>query len=290
MPEAATGGQDTPEPSASDLREFGEAAETAARAGGEVLRDWRGRFGISKKGPKDLVTEADVAAQRTIREILLGRFPEHGFIGEEGEAERDVPPLRWMVDPLDGTSNYVHGFPAYCVSVAVAVGDRLLAGAIYDPVADECFTAIRGGGATLDGVRLQTADPASLSDALVAVSFPPHVSVQSQAVNDFLAVIPHVHSVRRTGSTAINLAYLAAGRLDGFWVRRIACWDVAAGLLIAREAGAVVIPCRHADDPVGTPRRQQVARERPAFVAAANQLVASGLDEVLADKPEQGRA
>lgn len=288
MPDAVNGEPDSREPTAADLAEFGAAAETAARAGGEVLRDWRGRFGISKKGPKDLVTEADIAAQRTIREILLGRFPEHGFIGEEGEAERQVPPLRWMVDPLDGTSNYVHGFPAYCVSVALAVGDRLLAGAIYDPVADECFTAIRGGGAALDGVPLQTANPAGLDDALVAVSFPPHVSAESQAVADFLAVVPHVHSVRRTGSTAINLAYLAAGRLDGFWVRRIACWDVAAGLLIAGEAGAVVIPCRHADDPVGAPRRQRVALDRPAFIAAANQVVASGLDEVLADTPGQG--
>jgi myo-inositol-1(or 4)-monophosphatase len=285
MQQAANGGPDKTEPAAAELREFGDAAETAARAGGEVLRDWRGRFGISKKGPKDLVTEADIAAQRTIREILLGRFPEHGFIGEEGEAEREVPPLRWMVDPLDGTSNYVHGFPAYCVSVALAVGDRLLAGAIYDPVADECFTAIRGGGARLDGMALHTADPLDLNDALVAVSFPPHVSAESQAVSDFLAVIPRVHSVRRTGSTAINLAYLAAGRLDGFWVRRIACWDVAAGLLIASEAGAVVIPCRHADDPVGTPRRQEVSLERPAFLAAANRLVATGLDEALADKP-----
>jgi len=288
MPAGMDNAEDATTPPTAELKEFGVAAETAARAGGEVLRDWRGRFGISKKGPKDLVTEADIAAQRTIREILLGRFPEHGFIGEEGEAEQEVPPLRWMVDPLDGTSNYVHGFPAYCVSVAIALGDSLLAGAIYDPVADECFTATRGGGAKLDGVFLQTADPASLSDALVAVSFPPHVAAESQAVADFLAVVPHVHSVRRTGSTAINLAYLAAGRLDGFWVRRIACWDVAAGLLIASEAGAVVIPCRHADDPAGTPRRQQVALERPAFVAAANQLVASGLDQVLADKPGQG--
>lgn len=269
----------------ADLKTFCEAAETAARAGGEVLRDWQGRFAISKKGPKDLVTEADIASQRTIREILLGRFPGHGFIGEEGEADSSLPTLRWMVDPLDGTSNYVHGFPAYCVSVALAVGDTLLAGAIYDPVADECFTARRGGGARLDGVDLRTADPGGLGDALVAVSFPPHVGAESQAVADFLAVIPHVHSVRRTGSTAINLAYLAAGRLDGFWVRRIACWDVAAGLLIASEAGAVVIPCRHADDPEGASLARKVSLDRPAFVAAANRLVAEGLDRLLGGQP-----
>jgi len=287
-PQTATGADDADGYAAAELDAFRGLAETAARAGGEVLRDWQGRFRISKKGPKDLVTEADIAAQRTIREILLGRHPDHGFIGEEGEAVVGGPAVRWMVDPLDGTSNYVHGFPAYCVSVALASGDTVLAGAIYDPVADECFTASRGGGASLDGRVLRTATPANLSDALVAVSFPPHVGADSQAVADFLAIIPHVHSVRRTGSTAINLAYLAAGRLDGFWVRRIACWDVAAGLLIAAEAGATIRPCRHADDRPGSPRRQQVSLERPAFVAAATREIAEELDSLLADRPELG--
>lgn len=271
-------------PPAADLQGYGHLAETAARAGGEVLRDWQGRFAISKKGPKDLVTEADFAAQQTIREILLGRFPTHGFIGEEGESEETGPELRWMVDPLDGTSNYVHGFPAYCVSVALASGNTVLAGAIYDPVADECFTAIQGGGARLNGVPLSAASPESLTDALVAVSFPPHVDAGALAVADFLAIIPEVHSVRRTGSTAINLAYLAAGRLDGFWVRRIACWDVAAGLLVAAEAGAVILPCRHADDPAGTPPPSTVSLERAAFVAGANQIVAEGLGRLLAGR------
>ena len=271
-------------PSEAELQEFGQVAEIAARAGGEVLRDWQGRFGVSKKGPKDLVTEADFAAQRTIREILLGRFPTHGFIGEEGEAEQAVASLRWMVDPLDGTSNYVHGFPAYCVSIGLAVGDTVLVGAIYDPVADECFTAVRGGGARLDGVRLATATPESLADALVAVSFPPHVDAGALAVADFLAIIPEVHSVRRTGSTAINLAYLAAGRLDGFWVRQIACWDVAAGLLVAAEAGAVILPCRHAEASLDLPLMSTVSLAQPAFVAGANQVVAEGLSRLLAGR------
>ena len=263
------------------LNEYGEFAEVAARAGGDVLRDWRGRFAVSTKGPKDLVTEADLASQKTIREILLSRFPDHGFIGEEGVQDSANSSLRWMVDPLDGTSNYVHGFPAYCVSVALAYHDEILAGAIYDPVADECFTAIRGGGARLENTVLRTTDPPQLSDALVAVSFPPHVDCESLAVADFLSIVPHVHSVRRTGSTAINLAYLAAGRLDGFWVRRIACWDVAAGLLIAAEAGAVVVPCRHPEDSYEPPAQATVSLDRPAFVAAANQRVATGLHDLL---------
>ena len=263
------------------LHEYGEFAEVAARAGGDVLRDWRGRFAVSAKGPRDLVTEADLASQKTIREILLSKFPNHGFIGEEGDQDTSVPSLRWIVDPLDGTSNYVHGFPAYCVSVALAYDDEVLAGAIYDPVADECFTAVHGGGARLENTVLQTTDPAELSDALVAVSFPPHVDRESVAVADFLSIVPHVHSVRRTGSTAINLAYLAAGRLDGFWVRRIACWDVAAGLLIALEAGAVVMPCRHPEDSCEFPPQTSVSLNRPAFVAAANQRVAMGLYDLL---------
>ncbi|MEC8738026.1 MAG: inositol monophosphatase family protein, partial [Planctomycetota bacterium] len=149
------------------------------------------------------------------------------------------------------------------------------------PVADECFTAVHGGGARLENTVLQTTDPPELSDALVAVSFPPRVDRESVAVADFLSIVPHVHSVRRTGSTAINLAYLAAGRLDGFWVRRIACWDVAAGLLIALEAGAVVMPCRHPEDSCEFPPQTSVSLNRPAFVAAANQRVAMGLYDLL---------
>ncbi len=263
------------------LQNYGDIAELAARAGGDVLRDWRGRFAVSTKGPKDLVTEADIASQKTIREIVLSRFPNHGFIGEEGDQGQNISPLRWMVDPLDGTSNYVHGFPAYCVSVALAYRDEILAGAIYDPVADECFTAIRGGGARLENTVLCTTNPSDLSDALVAVSFPPHVDTESLAVADFLSIIPHVHSVRRTGSTAINLAYLAAGRLDGFWVRSIACWDVAAGLLIASEAGAAIVPCLHLRDSIDVSPPTHVSLDRPAFVAGANQKMANGLHDLL---------
>jgi myo-inositol-1(or 4)-monophosphatase len=228
-------------------------AEKAARAGGAVLCDWQGRFHVTQKGPRDLVTEADFAAQREIRRIVLEAFPDHGFVGEEGDAAGSVIPTgtpghagagtRWIVDPLDGTSNYVHGFPAWCVSVALASGDDLVAGAIYDPVHDECFTAARGRGAFLDGRPLRVPHVTDPPAAVAAVSFPPHVDANAQAVADFLGVLPHVHTVRRTGSTALNLAWLACGRLHAFWVRKIACWDVAAGLLIVREAGAAVGRC-----------------------------------------------
>lgn len=257
--------------------------ETAARAGGRVLLDWVGRFGVSNKGPRDLVTEADVASQREVRRILLEAFPDHGFIGEESLPEHATdgqlashhdaggPPLRWMVDPLDGTSNYVHGFPAWCVSVALARGDEILVGTIYDPVRDECFTAQLGAGARLNGKPIRVSGCVLASDSLVALSFPPHTTVDSLAVADFLAVVPHVHSARRTGSTALNLAWLACGRLDAFWVRKIACWDVAAGLLIFREAGGRL--GGFADGPASL---EWVSLDRPAFIAACT-------PEVLAD-------
>ncbi|MEI6256850.1 MAG: inositol monophosphatase family protein [Planctomycetota bacterium] len=261
-----------------------EVCEAAARAGGRVLLDWVGRFGVSNKGPRDLVTEADLASQREIRRIVMEAFPDYGFIGEEslpehagdarpGEGQGNgVPAIRWMVDPLDGTSNYVHGFPAWCVSIALAIGDEILVGTVHDPVRDECFTAQLGGGAFLNGRPIRATSTTDLADALVALSFPPHVTPGSEPVADFLAVLPHVHSVRRTGSTAINLAWLACGRLDAFWVRRIACWDVAAGLLLLREAGGSISGFADDADPAAL-----IPLDQPAFIAACTPEVLAAL-------------
>lgn len=243
--------------------------EAAARAGGRVLLDWVGRFRATAKGPRDLVTEADFASQREIRRIIAAAFPAHGFVGEEADTGVAQPPpgaaghagagTRWIVDPLDGTTNYVHGFPAWCVSIALARGDEILAATIYDPLREECFTALAGGGACLNGEPIRVAAVRAPSEALAAVSFPPQVAVDAPAVSDFLRILPHVHSVRRTGSTALNLAWLACGRLHAFWARRIACWDVAAGFLIVREAGGVV----------GGFSSAAVPLDDPAFVAAS---------------------
>ena len=271
-----------------DLITMMEICETAARAGGRVLKEWVGKFAVSNKGPRDLVTQADIASQLEIRRILLGSYPDHGFIGEEsldaspaasGLHQESHATLRWMVDPLDGTSNYVHGFPAYCVSVALARGDELLVGTIFDPVQNECFTARVGGGAFLNGHPIKVAGTTAGVDALVAVSFPTHVSVESLAVADFLAVLPRVHSVRRTGSTAINLAYLACGRLDAFWVRRIACWDVAAGLLIFQEAGGS-IGSFEAESTVSG----RVCLDNPVFLAACTPELRRALQQIITPK------
>ncbi len=258
--------------------------EAAARAGGRVLLDWVGRFAARHKGPRDLVTEADYASQREIRRIVGEAFPDHGFVGEEADDGAGQPPpgnpghggcgLRWIVDPLDGTTNYVHGFPAWCVSIALAHDDQLLAATIYDPLRDECFTAAAGAGARLNGEPIRAAAATEPAEAVVALSFPPHVTSDGPAVADFLAVLPAVHSVRRTGSTALNLAWLASGRLHAFWARRIACWDAAAGFLIVREAGGGVARFGGDGDEV-------VPLDDPAFVAACTPDLLAAMQRLL---------
>lgn len=249
--------------------------ETAARAAGAVLREWRGRFAVTAKGPRDLVTEADVAAERAVRDIVLGAFPEHGFVGEESSCGgRNVVSgdHRWIVDPLDGTTNYVKGIPAYCTSVALARGEEILVGAIYDPERDECFTARAGDGARLDGVPISTSATRRVGDAVVAVGFPPDVDAHAPAVRDFLSVLPHALAIRRSGSTAINLAYVACGRFDAFWVRRIHSWDVAAGLLLVSEAGGRVGPFAGGAGP---------RLDSPAFISAATDELFGALRDLL---------
>jgi len=264
--------------------------EAAARAGGRVLLDWVGRFRATTKGPRDLVTEADYASQREIRRIVAEAFPDHGFVGEEADAGDGQPPsgqtghagsgTRWIVDPLDGTTNYVHGFPAWCVSIALASGDDILAATIFDPLRDECFTAWAGGGARLNGEPIRTAPVTEPAEAVAALSLPPHVTADAPAVADFLAVLSHVHSVRRTGSTALNLAWLACGRLHAFWARRIACWDAAAGMLLVREAGGGLGPFAASGDRIGL--------DDPAFVAAATpELLAAMRGLLFGPRPNQ---
>lgn len=284
-----------PESPRSTLRATQDQArvcEAAARAGGELLRDWVGRFSVSTKGPRDLVTEADLASQREIRRITREAFPDYGFLGEE-TLEDSAPAAaagspRWIVDPLDGTTNYVHGLPCYCVSVALAVDDEILVGVIYDPVSGECFTATAGGGAWLDGRRIEVSGATEPIDSLVAVSIPAQADAQSLAVADFLAILTSVHSIRRSGSSALNLAYLACGRIDAFWARRIAAWDIAAGLLLVREAGGATAPLRHPGQPPAE-AGETIPLESPAFIATASpQLLVAIRDRLSAD-PVAGR-
>ena len=225
--------------------EFIKTCEEAARAGGAVLLEWQGKFNVREKGAADLVTEADLASQEKIRSILLGKFPDHAFLGEEdtlpSEGEKLTPDqYRWICDPLDGTTNYVHALPLFSVSIALELAGKVVVGVVLDPVSNECFSAVRGGGAYLNGSPIQTSNVDSLNDALAAASFSPRVPANSPQIAHFLAVLRTSQAVRRLGSAALNLAYLASGRLDAYWASSVKTWDVAAGVLLVEEAGGVL--------------------------------------------------
>lgn len=217
--------------------EFLNVAREAARAAGRVLEEWAEKFTVSEKGPADLVTEADVAAQKVIHERLVTRFPTHGFLGEESLTHAGSSEYRWIIDPLDGTSNYVHRFPFYAVSIGLERAGELLVGVVYDPNRDEMFSAIRGQGATANGRPLCVTRRTRVADCLLIASFPPGATATHPAIQRFLKVLPIAQSVQRSGSAAMNLAYVAAGRLDGFWSQSLKPWDMAAGALLVTEAG-----------------------------------------------------
>jgi myo-inositol-1(or 4)-monophosphatase len=228
----------------SQLRDYLDAAREAARRGAAVLEDWRTRFSVREKGRADLVTDADLAAQQATRDYLLGRFPGHAFLGEEDGPNQPRPPAgappTWIVDPLDGTTNYVHDVPMYCVSVGLEVAGELVAGAVYDPRQREMFAAARGQGATLNDRPIRTSTVDRLAEALLSTGFPPDLRGHEIQLDWWHYFSMHTQSLRRTGSTALNLVYIAAGRFDGYWAFDNNAWDVAAGVVIVREAGGQV--------------------------------------------------
>lgn len=255
------------------IESYQKVCDEAARSAGAVLLDWAGRFNAREKGPSDLVTEADFAAQETIRATLLGAFPKHGFLGEEDNLRIDSRDdgLTWIVDPLDGTLNYVHGVPNYSVSIALARHGQVMVGTVFDPVNGECFSAARGRGAWLNGRRLAASGVTQLSQALVAVSFPAAVRRDDRSMADFIEVTAAAQGTRRMGSSAINLSYVAAGRFDSYWSTATKTWDIAAGVLLITEAGGVVT----AYD--GGP----LDLDRPQFIAAATPELHAVLLELL---------
>ncbi len=223
--------------------EYLRTCEDAARTGGAVLLDWADRFKVQEKGPSDLVTEADLASQRAIRASILAAFPDHQFLGEEDDPEGNdcgASEFRWIADPLDGTTNYVHRVPHFCVSLALERAGELVTAAVFDPISKECFTAVAGEGAWLNGQPIRTSSVGQLSDALAVVGFPPKTEPDAPDLQVFLAAINQVQAIRRTGSAALNMCYVAAGRFDVFWSFSTKVWDVAAGALIIREAGGVL--------------------------------------------------
>jgi len=223
------------------MLDFLRTAEEAARLGGSVLRSWSTRFTVREKSRANLVTEADTASQQAIHEFIRNRYPQHNFLGEEGlEIHAPQSPFRWVIDPLDGTTNYVHGFPYYAVSIGLQQDGRLIAGAIFNPVSEEMFLASEGQGAWLNRKPLRCSENPTLADAFLIASLPVATQPDDPAVRRFLRVLGQVRTVQRTGSAALNLAYLAAGRIDGFWSTSLMPWDMAAGVLLVQEAGGQV--------------------------------------------------
>jgi len=219
-------------------------AVEGALACGRIHRQYfRNGVEIRKKGVIDLVTAADLAAEARFRELVGGRFPSHVVIGEEtafDEAARRAE-FQWIIDPVDGTTNFAHGLALFCVSIALVVRGELEVGVIYDPIAEELFTAERGLGARLNGVRLSVTSAATLVDALLCTGFPYSVREdRGRQVDVFAAFLGEARAVRRLGSAALDLAYVACGRLDGFWEEVLKPWDMAAGALMIREAGGRV--------------------------------------------------
>jgi myo-inositol-1(or 4)-monophosphatase len=224
--------------SAPDPKELLATASLAARAAGQLLA---ARFlderTVELKGGIDLVTDADRAAEESVLGILRDRYPDHSILAEESGASRGSG-IRWLVDPLDGTTNYAHQVPHFCVSIAAQSGEGLLAGVVYDPMRDECFEAALGYGATLNGRPLRCSPAKDLHRALLCTGFPYDVREQpDRPVGLFSHLIRRAQGIRRMGSAALDLAYVAAGRFDGFFEFGLKPWDIAAGALLVQEAG-----------------------------------------------------
>jgi myo-inositol-1(or 4)-monophosphatase len=220
-----------------------ELAERAARAAGDVLMSFYGHPAeglAAKSSATDLVSDADREAERTIRELLARERPDDGLLAEEGSRAQAESGRRWIVDPLDGTINFLYGFPAWAVSVALEDADGLAVGVVHSPIHAETFTARRGEGAFLGERRLAVREPRSLDRALVATGFSYEQERRAQQAEVMRELLPRARDIRRAGAAALDLAWLAAGRVDAFFERGLQPWDWAAGRLLVEEAGGAV--------------------------------------------------
>ncbi|MEE9614839.1 MAG: inositol monophosphatase family protein [Thermodesulfobacteriota bacterium] len=249
-----------------------DTAVSAAREAGGMLREKLGRAGtIEFKGAVDLVTEMDRRAEELIVSRIRKVFPDHGILTEESEERVSASGCRWVIDPLDGTTNYAHGFPVFCVSIAFEDPEGLLFGVVYDPMLDETFTAERGGGAYLNGERIRVSKTETLDRSLLATGFPYDVRTSERNnLDHFAEFAVRAQAIRRAGSAALDLAYVAAGRFDGFWEMKLRPWDVAAAGLMVSEAGGSI------KDMDGGPFSSATAD-----VLASNGLIEGEMNEVL---------
>jgi myo-inositol-1(or 4)-monophosphatase len=230
--------------------EFAHVAEGIARQAGALLRGFYEKGVTTEyKGDVDLVTEADRASEQLIVSKLKAAFPDHGIYGEEGTRDRLDSEYRWYVDPLDGTTNFAHGFPAFCVVLGLEhrplglsdeADGEIVAGVVYDPLRDEMFVAEKGRGAWLNGRQMKVSKIATLAESLTATGFPSQKRHENPNIHFYQQITLRSHGVRRAGSAALDLAYVACGRLDGFWEFKLNPWDTSAGVLLVEEAGGTI--------------------------------------------------
>ena len=223
------------------MPEFLETAAEIAREAGALIAEYHAQsIGFELKGEYDLVTEADRASEKLIVERLRVAFPTHSVVAEEGGGKDRDSEYCWYVDPLDGTTNFAHGFPMFNVTLALERAGEMIAGVVYHPIHDEMFQAEKGGGAFLNGKKIHVSKAARVEDALVATGFPSRKRHENVNVYFYYELAMMSHGVRRAGAAALDLAYVACGRLDAFWEFGLNPWDMAAGVLLVREAGGTV--------------------------------------------------
>jgi myo-inositol-1(or 4)-monophosphatase len=212
----------------------------AREAGALLMTHFARRVKIEYKGDVDLVTAADRESEALIMERIQARWPRHDVVGEEGSYQQTGSDYRWYVDPLDGTTNFAHGFPVFCVSIALEHKGSRIAGVVYDPTRDELFAAEKGSGAYLNSRKMHVSQTAHLAEALVATGFPSHKRHKNPNIHFYHQITLRTHGVRRAGSAALDLAYTACGRFDLYWEFNLNPWDTAAGVLLVEEAGGKV--------------------------------------------------
>ena len=215
-------------------------AEIAREAGALLMGYFHRRVKVEYKGDVDLVTEADRASEALITRRIRERWPEHNIMGEEGTRTEQGSEYRWYVDPLDGTTNFAHAYPVFCVSLGLEHKDARVAAVVFDPTRDEMFTAQKGGGAFLNGQPIRVSAVSDLGECLVATGFPSHKRHKNPNIFFYHQITLKTHGVRRAGSAALDLCNVASGRFDGFWEFNLNPWDTAAGVLILEEAGGRV--------------------------------------------------
>jgi myo-inositol-1(or 4)-monophosphatase len=231
-----------PGSSLTDTDSFIETAITVARESGRLLKEIFGRKReVYFKGEIDLVTDADLRAEELIVKTIHARYPEHTIVSEEKQSWAGLSPYKWIIDPLDGTTNYAHGFPWFCVSIALAIHGKPVLGVVYHPFLDQLFRAGKGAGAYLNEEPIRVSTTGKLGHSLLATGFPYNIHTEPEpAVSRFKKFLTRSRGIRRAGSAALDLCYVACGCFDGFWEANLKPWDTAAGALLVQEAGGLV--------------------------------------------------